>query len=99
MDSFFPGGHLYEPDHFRTTELEANLQRAVGLVPPQASLAATRRIVPHLAARRELYQYPFSLYDPPQRPDAQRPDFYILDLTDSPTRRAVEAGETDSLLE
>ena len=99
LDSSFPGGRQYEPDHFQTTELEADLRRAVNLVPPQASLAATRRVVPQLAARRELYQYPFSFYDPPLRPDAQRPDFYILDLTDSPTRRVVEAGETDSLLQ
>src|SRR5205823_12999520 len=68
LDSSFPGGRQYEPDHFQTTEHEADLRRAVDLVPPQASLAATRRVVPQLAARRELYQYPFSFSDPPARP-------------------------------
>jgi hypothetical protein len=99
LDSYFPGGREYEADHYYATALEADLRRAVDLVPPGASFGGTRRVVPHLAARRDLYQYPFTFYDSPLRPDSQRLDSYILDLTDSPTRRAVEPAEADSLLE
>jgi hypothetical protein len=99
LDSYFPGGRGYQADHYEYTALEASLRQAVDRVPPGASLVATRRVVPHLAARGELYQFPFSFYDAPLRPDQQRQDYYILDLTDSPTHRAVEPAESDSVLE
>ena len=99
LDSYFPGGREFEADHYYVTQVEADLRRAVDLVPPGASFVGTRRVVPHLAARRELYQFPFSFYEAPLRPDGQRQDYYILDLTDSPTRRAIEPAESDSVLE
>lgn len=99
LDSYFPGGREFEADNYYTTPLESDLRRAVDLVPRGASLAATRRVVPHLAARRDLYQFPFTFYNAPLRPDSQRQDFYILDLTDTPTQRAVEVAESDSVLE
>jgi hypothetical protein len=99
LDSSFPGGREYEADHYYATEVEADLRRAVDAVPAGASFGGTRRVVPHLAARRELYQFPFTFYNPPLRPDSQRPEYYLLDLTDSPTRRAVEPDESDSVLE
>jgi hypothetical protein len=99
LDSYFPGGREFEADHYYLTELEVDLRRAVDLVPPGASFVGTRRVVPHLAARRELYQFPFSFYEAPFRPDGQRQEYYILDLTDSPTRRAIEPSESDSVLE
>ena len=99
LDSNFPGGREFEADHYYTTDLEANLRRAVDLVPPGASLAGTRRVVPHLAARRDLYQFPSSFYSAPLRPESQRLEYYVLDLTDSQSRRAVEVSESDSVLE
>lgn len=99
LDSYFPGGREYEPDHYWITDHERDLQRAVALVPPEASLVATRRIVPHLAARSDLYQFPFTFYSAPLRPSSWRKDVYLLDLTDSPTQRALDAGEADSVLE
>jgi Predicted membrane protein (DUF2079) len=98
-DSYFPGGREFEADHYYNTDLEVDLRRAVDLVPPGASLAGTRRVVPHLAARRDLYQFPFSFYSAPLRPESQRLEYYVLDLTDSPSRRAVEVSESDSVLE
>ena len=99
LDSYFPGGREFEADHYVSGAVERALRLAVDQVPPTASLVATRRVIPHLAWRAELYQFPFSFSSPPLRPDPQRQDFYILDLTDSPTRRAVEPSESDSLLE
>ena len=99
LDSYFPGGREFEADHYYATEVEADLRRAVDRVPPGASFVGTRRVVPHLAARRDLYQFPFSFYEAPLRPDGQRQEYYILDLTDSPTRRAIEPSESDSVLE
>jgi uncharacterized membrane protein len=99
LDSYFPGGREYEADHYVPGEVERALRRAVDRVPPDASLVATRRVVPHLAWRAELYQFPFTFSAPALRPDLQRQDFYILDLTDSQTRRAIEPSESDSLLE
>lgn len=99
LDSSWPGGREFQADHYEPTALEWDLRRAVERVPPGASFVGTRRVVPHLAARRDLFQFPFSFYSPPLRPDSQRPDYYILDLTDSPTRRAVEPSESDSVLE
>jgi uncharacterized membrane protein len=99
LDSYLPGGREFERDNYEYGEVEAGLRRAVDQVAPEASLIGTRRVVPHLAARRDLYQFPFSFYDPPFRPDQQRQDVVILDLTDSATRRAVEPGESDSILE
>jgi hypothetical protein len=97
--SSFPGGREFQLDHYQATQLEADLRQAMAVVPEQVSLAASRRVVPQLAARRDLFQYPFSFYGPGLRPDSQRQDFYILDLTDSPTRRALEPAEADSVLE
>jgi uncharacterized membrane protein len=101
QDSYFPGGREFEADHYQATALEADLRWAVERVPATASVAATRRVVPHLAARRDVYQFPFGqFYGPPLRPpDSQRLDYYILDLSDSPTRREVGPAESDSVLE
>jgi hypothetical protein len=99
LDSYFPGGRQFDADHYYMTELEDDIRRALDQVPPGASFVGTRRVVPHLAARRDLYQFPFSYYESPLRPDGQRQEYYILDLTDSPTRRAVEPAESDSVLE
>jgi hypothetical protein len=99
LDSYFPGGREYEADHYYMTDLETDLRQAVDAVPPDASFVATRRVVPHLAARSDLYQFPFTFYSAPLRPDGQRQDYYILDLTDSPSRRAIEPSESDSILE
>jgi uncharacterized membrane protein len=99
LDSYLPGGREFEPDNYEYTATEAGLRRAVDRVAPAASFIGTRRVVPHLAARSDLYQFPFSFYDPPFRPDQQRQDVVILDLTDSATRRAVEPNEADSILE
>lgn len=101
QDSYFPGGREFEADHYQNTDLEADLRQAVDRVPPGVSVAATRRVVPHLAARSDVYQFPFgAFYSPPLRPaEPQQLEYYILDLTDAPTRREVGPAESDSVLE
>ena len=99
LDSYLPGGREFELDNYEYTEVEASLRRAVDQVPPGASFLGTRRVVPHLAARQNLYQFPLSFYESSFRPDQQRQDFAVLDLTDSATRREVEPKESDSILE
>jgi hypothetical protein len=96
--SYFPGGGEYDADWLRWTEHEENLARAVALVPPGIEVDATRRIVPHLAHRPEVYQFPSTLYSAPMRPDLRAVDLFLFDLTDSPTRRALDATDQDTVL-
>ena len=96
--SLFPGGRGFDEDRFVWTEHEEKLARAVALVPPNARLDATRRAVPHLANRPEAYQFPSTFYSAPMRPDLGRIDVFLLDLTDSPTRRALDPTDQDTVL-
>jgi len=99
LQSSFPGGREFQLDHYQATPLEAELQRAIDALPAQASVVATRRVVPQIAARPDLYQFPFTFYSDRLRPDWRGQDFYVLDLTDSPTRRSLEPGGAESVLE
>jgi hypothetical protein len=96
--SYFPGGGEYDTDWLSWTEHEENLASAVALVPPEVRVDATRRIVPHLAHRPEVYQFPSTLYSAPTRPDLNRIDVFVFDLTDSQTVRALDASEQDTVL-
>ena len=99
FDSHFPGGREWEADKYAFSETDAQLGEATRLVPPGSSIVATRRAVPHLAARREAYTFPSSFYSAPFRFEPMRQDVYLLDLSDSFTRRALEPSESDSVLE
>lgn len=96
--SLFPGGRGFDADRFTWTDHEADLARAVALVPPHSRLDATRRLVPHLAHRPDLYQFPSTFYSAPMRPELARIEVFLLDLTDSPTRRALDATDQDTVL-
>jgi hypothetical protein len=96
--SYFPGGGENDTDWLSWTEQEENLAQAVALVPPGIEVDATRRIVPHLAHRWEVYQFPSTLYSAPMRPDLRAVDLFLFDLTDSQTRRALDATDQDTVL-
>jgi uncharacterized membrane protein len=96
--SYFPGGAEHDDDWLSWTEQEENLATAVSLVPPAARVDATRRIVPHLAHRPEVYQFPSTLYSAPMRPDLSKIDVFLFDLTDSQTARALDATDQDTVL-
>ena len=96
--SFFPGGGEYEAGRFEWTDHEADLARAVALAPPDVQLDATRRAVPHLANRPEVYQWPSTFYTAPMRPDLPEIDAFVFDLTDSQTRRALDPTDQDTVL-
>lgn len=96
--SYFPGGGENDTDWLAWTEHEENLARAVALVPPAIELDATRRVVPHLAHRPEVYQFPSTLYAAPMRPNLRELNLYLFDLTDSQTRRALDATDEDTVL-
>lgn len=96
--SYFPGGGEHDADWLAWTEHEENLAEAVALVPPTIPLDATRRVVPHLAHRPEVYQFPSTLYAAPMRPDLRDLDLFLFDLTDSQTRRALDATDQDTVL-
>jgi hypothetical protein len=96
--SYFPGGGEYDTDWLAWTEHEENLAQAVALVPPGIELDASRRAVPHLAHRPEVYQFPSTLYSAPMRPDLRAIDLFLFDLTDSQTRRALDATDQDTVL-
>ncbi|MDP8921589.1 MAG: DUF2079 domain-containing protein, partial [Chloroflexota bacterium] len=96
--SFFPGGGEYEAGRFEWTDHEADLARAIALAPPDVRLDATRRIVPHLANRAEVYQWPSTFYTAALRPDLAKVDAFVFDLTDSQTRRALDPTDQDTVL-
>lgn len=96
--SYFPGGGENDTDWLAWTEHEENIAQAVALVPPDLELDATRRMVPHLAHRPEVYQFPSTLYSAPMRPDLRDIDVFLFDLTDSQTRRALDATDQDTVL-
>ena len=96
--SYFPGGGENDTDWLSWTEQEENLASAVALVPPGVRVDATRRIVPHLVHRPEVYQFPSTLYSAPTRPDLSKIDVFVFDLTDSQTVRALDASEQDTVL-
>ncbi|MFN0074205.1 MAG: DUF2079 domain-containing protein, partial [Chloroflexota bacterium] len=98
VHSHFPGGRDFEVEKFSTTQVEHDLAEAVRLVPAGTRVTASRRVVPHLAHRPEVWQFPPSFYASALRPDAARQDAYIFDLTDSPTRRALEDLNGDTVL-
>jgi len=96
--SYFPGGGEYDTDWLAWTEHEENLAQAVALVPPDVEVDATRRAVPHIAHRPEVFQFPSTLYAAPMRPDLRAVDLFMFDLTDSQTRRALDATDQDTVL-
>jgi uncharacterized membrane protein len=96
--SLFPGGRGHDADRFVWTEHEAALSRAVALAPPTVRLDATRRVVPHLAHRPEIYQFPSTFYTAPMRPNLDRIDSFVLDVTDTPTRRALDPTDQDTVM-
>jgi hypothetical protein len=96
--SYFPGGGEYDTDWLSYTEQEENLAQAVALVPPDVEVDGTRRVVPHVAHRPEVYQFPSTLYAAPMRPDLRAIDLFLFDLTDSQTRRNLDATDQDTVL-
>ncbi|MCC7368570.1 MAG: DUF2079 domain-containing protein [Chloroflexi bacterium] len=96
--SYFPGGGENDRDWLAWTEQEEDIARAVALAPPGVDANATRRIVPHIANRPEVYQFPSSFYSAPMRPDLRAIDAYLFDLTDTQTRRALDATDQDTVL-
>jgi len=96
--SYFPGGGEYDTDWLAWTEHEENLGLAVALVPPHVKVDASRRAVPHMAHREEVYQFPSTLYSAPMRPDLRDMDVFLFDVTDSQTRRALDATDQDTVL-
>ena len=96
--SYFPGGGENDRDWLAWTEQEEDIARAVALVPPGIEANATRRIVPHIAHRELIYQFPSTLYSAPMRPDLRRIDLFLFDLTDTQTRRALDATDQDTVL-
>ncbi|MGE3912275.1 MAG: DUF2079 domain-containing protein, partial [Chloroflexota bacterium] len=96
--SYFPGGGENDADWLAWTEGEEDIAQAVALAPPIIDADATRRIVPHIAHREEIYQFPSTLYSAPMRPDLRRIDLFLFDLTDSQTRKALDATDQDTVL-
>jgi uncharacterized membrane protein len=98
LHSHFPGGRDFDPGDFQFRQTEIDMADAVRTIPPDARVTASRRLVPHLANRPEVWQFPPSLYASGLRPDPARQDAYIFDLTDSPTRRPLEDLNSDTAL-
>ncbi len=94
-DSSLPGGDDYEPDDVVWTERSEQLDLLVSRLPAGRPVAASRRVLGHVANRFELYVFPPSysgaLWPPEGRIEAQ-----LLDLTNDQTREAL-AGRSSPL--
>jgi uncharacterized membrane protein len=89
IDSSLPGGGDYEPFDTVWTPRAEQLERALQEVPSDASAAASRRALPYLANRAELYVYPPS-YSGSLWPVSPMPRYWVFDLTNDQTREQLE---------
>lgn len=87
-DSSLPGGGDHEPADIVWTSRAEQLRYLVAAVPPDASVAASRRALGHLADRSELYVFPPG-YGGRLWPPERRVQAYVLDLTNDGTREAL----------
>ena len=88
VDSNLPGGGDYDPSDVVWTDRAEQMAYLVRRVPPDATVAASRRVLGDLALRPELYVFPPSYLGklwPPER----RPQVYVLDLSNDGTREAL----------
>ena len=93
LDSNLPGGGDSDPSDVVWTERSEQMAYLVRQVPPDASVAASRRVLGNLANRAELYVFPPSYMGklwPPER----RPQVYVLDLSNDGTREALLERES-----
>ncbi|MCC7105567.1 MAG: DUF2079 domain-containing protein [Chloroflexi bacterium] len=92
-DSSLPLGHDYEPADGLWSERGYDLARLVEMVPRGQPVAASRRVLAHLANRQTIVVFPpnaaVGLGPPPERPR-----YYLVDLTNRDSRDAL-AGESD----
>ncbi|MDP8923150.1 MAG: DUF2079 domain-containing protein, partial [Chloroflexota bacterium] len=88
LDSDLPGGGDSDPSDLVWTERSEQMDYLVRRVPPDASVAASRRVLGDLANRAELYVFPPS-YMGKLWPPNRRPQVYLLDLTNDGTREAL----------
>jgi hypothetical protein len=92
LDGSLPGGSQYEAQDVVWADLGRDLQRLGSQIPPEASVAASRRGLAHLAQRRELYVYPPDPYGPSLWPPDEWPEYLLLDLRNDDTARAFQAA-------
>lgn len=92
-DSSLPGGGDHEADDVVWTARAEQLDYLVRMVPPDASVAASRRVLAQLADRPEFYVYPPS-YAGKLWPPERRVQAYVLDVTNDQTREALAGPES-----
>ena len=92
-DSSLPGGGEHEPADVVWSDRAEQLSSLVGAIPPDASVAASRRVLGHLADRSELYVYPPS-YAGKLWPPERRVQTYLFDLTNDQTREALAGRQS-----
>jgi uncharacterized membrane protein len=92
-DSSLPGGGQHEPEDVVWSERAEQLRYLVEAVPPDATVAASRRALGHLADRPELYVFPPS-YAGKLWPPERRVQAYVLDLTNDQTREALAGRQS-----
>jgi uncharacterized membrane protein len=90
IDSSLPGGGDYEPFDTVWNDRAEQLQRALQEIPPNTPTAASRRALPYLANRSELYVYPPS-YSGALWPVSPLPRYWVFDLTNDLTREHLES--------
>jgi len=92
--SWLPGGGAFDPDLATRDALTAAMERALAVVPTEASVGATSNALIPLADRREVYTVP-EVYPPGLGP-RQRLEWYVLDVTRDDYRKAIGAPDDPS---
>lgn len=90
LDSPLPLGQQYEPQDIVWSQARWELHQAGALIPPEASVIASRRGLAHLANRPDIYVFPPTDYGGGLWPPAVAPEYALLDLTNDDTARALD---------
>jgi uncharacterized membrane protein len=93
-----PGGGAFVPAQFARSPREAALERALGVVPPDAPTVVSGNLAAHLANRRHLYIFPVDeQYASQLGYESQAVDAYVLDFADRATSRVAPLAKDSPL--
>jgi uncharacterized membrane protein len=91
LDSPLPLGAQFEAGDVVPSASGGDLRRLGACIPGEASVAASRRGLAHLAARDAVYVFPPKDYNPVLWPPDEPPGYLLLDLRSSDTLRELES--------
>jgi len=93
VDGLLPGGRRFDPNDLTWTSRAEQLSYLASRVPVGATVAASRRVLAHVANRADLYVFPPS-YRGALWPPERRPQVYLVDLTNDGSLDMLEGRQS-----